>query len=294
MPKSRTKTDPSNRRGARTASSEGRRALRCPAVLVGLTLLLSAPAAATEDLEVACSDGDPAACHALGLLLESDEPPGRDRARALGLFSVACRAELAAACLDEGILLLDGVAGEDASRAVEALESGCDLGSAGACSLLGTLHREGRGVDIDIAEARNLHREGCDGGNVLGCHHLAFALLHGDGGPRDLAGAAGGFSTACDGGVAEACLELGILVERGEGVEADARRAAGLYARACDEGWGGACNNLAVLHHRGDLDGTEPAVIVGLLQRACDLEPEGSGCSNLEGYCRTVDVDGCP
>jgi len=57
-------------------------------------------------------------------------------------------------------------------RAADLYERGCDLGDGLSCNRLGELHRDGKGVKPDDAQARSLFERGCQLGSSSACDAL--------------------------------------------------------------------------------------------------------------------------
>lgn len=124
-------------------------------------------------LERACTQGDGAACHALGTMLRTGQT---------GL--------------------------PDLVGAADVLQKGCDAGSAAACADLGLMRLRGDGGPADPAAGARLHTRACDLGLALACGRLAILHLRGEGVERNHELAARYFAQACAGGDVGACMQV--------------------------------------------------------------------------------------
>jgi len=97
----------------------------------------------------------------------------------------------------------------DAARAVELNTRVCDAGVARACTLLGTLVWQGRGVAADPARAYALYMRACEGGDAAGCFSAAICHRTGACAEKNDAEATKLLRRACDGGDTRACGTLG-------------------------------------------------------------------------------------
>jgi hypothetical protein len=62
----------------------------------------------------------------------------------------------------------------------------CEAGNATACTNLGVLYAQGRGVTKDVGRARELYEQGCDDGNATGCVNLGVLYEDGRGVAKDV------------------------------------------------------------------------------------------------------------
>jgi TPR repeat protein len=141
----------------------------------------------------------------------------------------------------------------------------CDAGDEAACSLLGVMSEQGRGVPRDAKRAERLHRRACAGGNQPACVNLGRLLVDGTSGRHDPAAAALLFELACAGGVATGCHALGLIAER----EGRSVLAAGWHARACEKGDASGCQALAAMYETGVGVGRDPRAAARLYEQAC-------------------------
>jgi TPR repeat protein len=153
-----------------------------------------------------------------------------------------------------------------------ATSSSLSPGSATACTNLGRMYRDGRGVEQNPGRAVELFTRVCDGmpahpddqdaaaAAASACSLLGAQYAHGSGVPEDWGRAIALSRQGCDGGDAFGCFNLGDLGEPlgcfnlanhytdGTGVKADPARAAALYAQACSAGYEAACAKASPAH----------------------------------------------
>lgn len=79
-------------------------------------------------------------------------------------------------------------------------------------------------------------KKACDGNVYEACSDLGVIYFDGKGVKKYYKRAAELFNKACNGGYADGCSNLGVMYEHGEGVKMDITRAMGYYRRACDAG----------------------------------------------------------
>lgn len=212
----------------------------------------------------ACEGAEGEGCVRLARLHVHPRAQGRgvanDSAAAAGLFERGCDAGAMTGCTDLGDLILavdsalavDSTAvpdsafaatlelagashapgGDAQARAAGLYGRACEADEMPACTRLGVLYGEGRGVEPDPTRAAELHRRACDGGSQLGCTHLGLAYEAGEGIEPDPGRAASLYETACETEMV-ACHHLADLHTRGVGVEQDRERAVELFDDAC-------------------------------------------------------------
>lgn len=164
--------------------------------------------------EVACSKGDLAtACSELGLaMLDGDGLADNPRARALLRQSCTNETSPAKPCFVLGDLYETGKGGErDRTLAAQYYKWACAQGWGEACQRRGGLLAEGVGVRRDHGDAVVMYQAGCDAGLPTSCHAAGVLLDEGTYIPRDAKRAYAFFDTGCSRGVPEACLRLGNL-----------------------------------------------------------------------------------
>lgn len=194
----------------------------------------------------------------------------------------ACDAGTAGACTDLGVLYAEGKGvTQDLPRARSLYQRACDGGNSPGCTNLGNMYNNGSGGPQDAVRARSLYQRGCDGGNAVGCNNLGFMYEHAMGGPVDLGQARVLYQRGCDGGDLVSCSNLGLLYAFGRGVTTDYARARALYQRACDGGAARGCTNLGVLYQRGLGVATDVGQARTLFQRACGAG-DNDACTDLQ------------
>ncbi len=144
-----------------------------------------------------------------------------------------CRSSVALACL-RGIEI--GFEMSKTSDYLEAMklvaqfaERGCTLDAARACSVLGTLTIDGRGVEKNEARALELYTRGCDGGDPGGCEGLAFRLDR----TGNAAEAFKRYERACELDSPRACRAIGMKYADGNGRDPDRDKALVYLERGC-------------------------------------------------------------
>jgi hypothetical protein len=60
----------------------------------------------------------------------------------------------------------------DEAKAASIYAALCEAKDGWACTTLGVMHTQGRGVKPDMARARTLFKQACDAGNQTGCENL--------------------------------------------------------------------------------------------------------------------------
>ena len=95
------------------------------------------------------------------------------------------------------------------ARAHEQYTRACDAGVARACTQLGTLVWQGRGVSADPARAFTLYMKACDGGDAAGCFSAGICHRTGACAEKNDAEALKLIKRACEGGDARACANGG-------------------------------------------------------------------------------------
>ena len=198
-------------------------------------------------------------------------------------LSRGCEGGNAAACTDLGLLYSQGRGvTQDLTRAGVLYRRACDAGNAPGCTYLGNMYNNGTGVAQNFVQARALYERGCSGGNVIGCNNLGFMFEHGTGGPMDLAQARTLYLRACDGGDMVSCSNLGLFFQNGRGgAPTDYQQARTLYQRACDGGAPRGCTNLGVLYERGLGVSRDAAQARTYFQRGCSGGDQ-DGCNYLQ------------
>ena len=124
-----------------------------------------------------CTDDDPQACNAAGVMFEFDEGHSSEPALASGFYSRSCDGNYAQGCNNLGWLYLRGAGvPKDQPHAMllfmaafDAAKIACLRGDASGCLLAGEILYEGRGVDADEQQAVAFFKRACDGGEQRAC-----------------------------------------------------------------------------------------------------------------------------
>jgi len=238
-------------------------------------------AQARASQEDACASGNGSSCFNLGLMHETGEGAGKDKAKAAALYQRACDAGNALACDQLGFMHErgEGVV-RDRAKAAALRQKACDAGSANGCNNLGRMHYNGTGVAQDKAQAAALYQKACDAGSARGCNNLGWMLEHGESVASDQAISLQLYQKACDAGNADGCNNLGRMRYNGTGVAQDKAQAAALYQKACDAGNAWGCKNLGWMLEHGESVAPDQAMALQLYQKACDAG-NADGCNDL-------------
>ncbi len=167
----------------------------------------------------------------------------------------------------------------------------CDGNIYKACSDLGWMYDNGKGVKKDYKKAVELYNKACDGGLAENCNYLGNMYAVGEGVKKDYKKAVELYNKACDGNFAGGCNNLGYMYGNGKGVKMDMTRAMGYYRRACDADSWIACGNFASgLEADGDR-----VRAVQYYQKACEMDKKESLSSDydkdlLREYCDKYDI----
>ena len=245
-------------------------------------------------LEKACQGGSAAACFRQGWLLWSRRG-GPKVARALELFTAACKAGSARACAYEALQLMDEP--ERGGESVAAADRSCELGDGSGCANLAFLYATGKFVKKDDHRATALYGKACDLGDPQGCYNVGLMADEGRGGPHDLARAVSKYDEACALGSSTGCTNLGFLYEHGQGVKTDRARAIALYRRGCD---GTSCQpsnlngcvNLGRAYRDGIGVEKDEARAAEIFREACDRQVDRDDVHAAENGARACSLLG--
>jgi TPR repeat protein len=124
-----------------------------------------------------CTDDDPQACNAAGVMFEFDEGHSSEPALASGFYSRSCDGNYAQGCNNLAWLYLRGAGvPKDQPHAMllfmaafDAAKLACMQGDASGCLLAGEILYEGRGVEADEQQAVAFFKRACDGGEQQAC-----------------------------------------------------------------------------------------------------------------------------
>lgn len=132
----------------------------------------------TEQVKVLCENGDGAKCWLLGASFEkgmSDEYGyyPQDFGAAATYYQRGCQLGDLGACTDLGRLLKDGKGvPRDERRAASLFVDACQRGHGFACLWAGIACASGKGVDLDVDRATDFYRKACTAGVESGCDAL--------------------------------------------------------------------------------------------------------------------------
>ena len=165
---------------------------------------------------------------------------------------------------------------QHAERAVVYQEL-CDQGSAENCFEIANVTMRGRGIEQDLARARELFRKSCDMGYIMACNDLGWSYQHPmqDGFPQEYDRAAEYYREACDGDVMMACANLAGLHFFGHGMPEDQQRAVELTEKTCDGDYAEGCYAMGSAYMEG-IGGLSPnaAKAADFFEKACELDPD--------------------
>ncbi|WP_439495912.1 tetratricopeptide repeat protein [Bosea sp. (in: a-proteobacteria)] len=192
--------------------------------------------AATEWYERAAERGDINAVYALAIALLDDGNPKHDATRAGVLLERAAAAGHPAANYNLAITLLATGRSTDAQRAVACIELAAKAGLGDAQYALGSLYKQGRGVDQDNAKAAEWMAKAVESGTIAAEIEYAIMLFNGDGVTKDEVAAARLFLRAANKGNAIAQNRLARLYQAGRGIAPDKAEAAAWHLAARAQG----------------------------------------------------------
>lgn len=206
----------------------------------------------------ACDGGDPDACALLATMymhgegVEADpkkaaelmeragakpqrEPRPQTAEQQLQVMEQSCSRGEGRACLFLGHHYAFDSKGKlkDPTRGLRYFLSGCDRGSAVACTSAGLLHSNGLGTERDEKRAAELYTRACSANEGDGCHHLAELFEGGGEVERDIAKAFALHDKACGAEISRSCLSAGVMRVLGEGTSVDAAAAAASFSAGC-------------------------------------------------------------
>lgn len=219
------------------------------AVITQRGLLLARDDAQVERLlDKGCALGDAASCHDLGYLYFEGVHAPRDQDRALALFAQSCDMGLPRGCGTQAWLYMqDGLTpqGRDDARAIELGQRACAGNDAPACTNLGHLIEQGKGVPADPARALPYYIKACAAGHTFGCGSLGVLMAQGRGTPPDETAALPYLQRGCSDEHGEACAHLALLHQYGRaGLPKSAATANYFRRQACANGDRPSCTYL--------------------------------------------------
>lgn len=122
------------------------------------------------------------------------------------------------------------------AKALELTKDGAKQGHPGAQMLLGTMYKDGTGVEQSYSDAKAWYEQAGKQGHVIAQFHLGVMYEQGLGTPQNLATAADWYSKAGELGLNYAQFNMGMMYLQGKGVEANATVAKDWFQRSCDNG----------------------------------------------------------
>lgn len=238
---------------------------------------------AVEAYQAAADLGDPWSMVELGRILATGDGVPADFVRATELLRQAIAIEgesrgFAYETLGDALLAASG-ADRDVQAAIANFRNASDLGSTGAMFKIAAILRNGDGVPVDAAGARDALLSAIAAG-AAERGWLELGTLYASGPPeiQDAANAAAAFERAVELGNPWAMIELAGILGNGNGVPADLARAEALLRQAASLGGDPAPSAFMLLGdlHRGP--GKNPAKALEAYRAAVDL---GSGAAML-------------
>ena len=227
-----------------------------------------------------CQDGNGAACTELAKAHDDD----------MVLLRQACDLGDGEGCYMLGLKL-----GNTAEGAA-AYEQACDAGIPSACTNLGWMMQNGKGVRTDLQGAVRLYKHGCDGTpclarNNLGCVNLGRLYRDGIGVKADEREAIKLFREVCEAGatsddsedagnVARACSLAGTAWLFAKVVARDVPQALALLEKGCSGGDSFGCFNLGTLYEFGNNVAKDTARAADYYKRACEAA-DAEACQRL-------------
>ncbi len=151
-----------------------------------------------------------------------------------------------------GVLHRDGKGIEkDLARARDLFQRAAGKGHASAQVALGYLYATGNGVSSDPVEALRWYRLAADKGDATGRYNVGTKYDQGLGCPQDSAEAFRWYSLAAEQGLAPAQYNVANMLNTGQGVAEDVDAALGWFRRAADQFLAAAQYGLAQMHEEG-------------------------------------------
>jgi uncharacterized protein len=170
--------------------------------------------AAVSWLEKGCRLDDARSCGLLaGFLGVGSEGVAKDQKRAFELHQKACPRNPASCTVLVGYYFEGKVVPQDKAKAMAMLEMGCRAGDGKGCEDLANRLEKGNGIAMDKARAVETARKACDL-DPMYCETLGAFYIGGTGVAKDSARGESLVEKACNGGSKQACKGLRIL--RGE------------------------------------------------------------------------------
>lgn len=248
-------------------------------------------ALAAEQYQRAVDQGDPWSMIELGRIFATGDGVPMDFNRGTQLLQQAIAIEgdsrsFAYETMGDVLLAAEGDM-RDVPAALANYRNASDLGSTAALFKIAAILRNGNGVPVDAAGAREALLRAIEAGAAQrGWFELGALYANGPDDVRDAANAAAAYERAVELGNPWAMIELAAMLGNGDGVPADFARAESLLREAAGLGDDSAPSALLLL---GDLyrgPGKNPAKAVDAYQAAVDLG-SGQAMLKLAGMLRT-------
>lgn len=149
----------------------------------------------------------------------------------------------------------------------------------------------GGASDRDYKKVLYYYKKACDGNYYAACSDLGAMYFDGKGVKKDYKKAVELYNKACDGKFADGCNNLGHMYAHGKGVKMDMTRAMGYARRACDAGSWVACGNFA----SGLEANNDRAMATQYYQKACEMGKKDPALLDYEKdylreYCDKYDI----
>ncbi|MGA9069960.1 MAG: protein kinase [Terracidiphilus sp.] len=167
------------------------------------------------------------------------------------------------------------------TEAAALFDKACAGGASDACKNLGTMYRNGNGVQQDYSRAVGFYDKACKGGSARSCANLGFLYANGTGVIKDDARATQLYTTACNGGDGMGCSNLGNVYANGRGVPKDPAQAAALYLKACSAADASGCSNLGSSYRYGNGVDRDLEKAKQFLDKGCKMGNQW-GCDRLK------------
>ena len=235
------------------------------------------------DDQRACEQGDGEACTSLAKAHGDD----------IVLMRQACDLGDPEGCYVVGLKVSDD------KQKVAAYEQACDGGYSQACTNLGWMVHNAKGVNKDFAAAARLYKRGCDGNacylpNNLGCVNLGRMFRDGEGVEANQTVATRLFRDVCGrtplsdedaGNIARACSLAGTAYLSGAGVPKDVLHAIQLLEKGCAASDTFGCFNLGTVYENGDGVATDKTRAIEYYRRACEHD-DAEACARVAALTR--------
>jgi len=164
---------------------------------------------AVEMYDKACTSDSPIpkSCTSLGrMYLSGEGVEKKDKDRAEALFTEACDAEFAPACVELATIVQSKWGKDNMVTAVELLDKACTIDAQQGCFELAVLHREKKAPDATMEQAGHYFNRVCSMDQSRGCYELAELMA------EELVPSRPGekealYKRSCESGNSEACTK---------------------------------------------------------------------------------------